>query len=68
MTVEKPVAAPRIEIKGNPAKDPRVKDILTTLGNARNAAATQESLVASELSSAARKAGVKLDRGFIDRY
>lgn len=60
------VPAPRVEIQGKPVKDPRVKEILQDISRGRSN--VDASLTTAEIQAAAKKAGVKLDQGFIDRY
>lgn len=59
---------PRVELAGNPVKDPRMKEILSKISNARTGANVEESLVANSVRQKAQELGVKVDRGFIDRY
>lgn len=58
----------RLQIQGKVTKDPVVKDLLKTLSQNRIAANTEESLTSAALKTEAKKLGVNLDQGFIDRY
>jgi hypothetical protein len=61
---DKPLEA----ITGKVKKDPRVKKLLEGFSVAMNKPRTEAALTASRVASKARELGVKLDRGFIDRY
>lgn len=58
----------RLNITGKVTKDPRVKSLLTKISQGRSAASAEEALTAAKISQAARKAKVKVDQAFIDRY
>ena len=60
------VPAPRVEITGKAAKDPRVQEVLQSISRGRSN--VDANLVTADIQAAAKKAGVKLDQGFIDRY
>lgn len=57
-----------VQIIGNPAKNPVVKDVLNTLANTRATSVTKESTTAAQVATKARELGVKLDQNFINRY
>jgi len=59
---------PLIKVTGKPAKNPQVKELLSTASKANGASSVEGSIVAADIATKAKQLGVKLDQGFTDRY